>query len=315
MNALYFENALKAEGIKDSTIEGNLRSLKLFYSYLTEEGLTDIRDVTTHTILGFSLSLRTRDVLCNGKTQQGYASGTCSRILSSIHKYFSYLLRDGKILCSPFDGLDLSQRIVRHTRHAVDSATIVRFLESIDMQDALSLRDRAICELLYASAIRNSELRSLRMEDVDIHDKLLYLSATKNGESRIVPMSERSQFHLLEYVKHGRPQLAHRRSVHFFLSARGDQFGRNGVNKMLHRRLVDANMEDVPLTPHIFRHSCATHLLHSGAGIRHVQELLGHKSIKSTVVYTHFDIPGKRRMMKQYHPLENELFEEDILKN
>jgi len=305
-----FAAHLRASGCRESTVRRYGLYLSLFHRYLHTCRITDIREVTAEKIIQFRVYIRQLPVKRNAKKMRTYDHNSCIKTLSVVRRYFAWLVQDERILRSPFELIAGGEKRIQHLRNALSEKIIARFLDSITGNDALSIRDRCICELLYASAIRLGELVSLTLQDVDMSAHSLYLEKTKNGYARIIPVSARACAHLAAYWNSSRPFLANAKSTTFFVSKSGRPLSNSSVGKMLHKRLCEANMQDVPLTAHIFRHSCATHLLANGAGLRQVQELLGHRNIASTVGYTHFDLTHKRRLVKLYHPLENELYED-----
>lgn len=304
MNAEYFARKLKSEEYAPETVTMYCNYLKLFLKCIQK----DIRDVTAHDLFAFGTYLQKRKTRF-GKI--GYDSSTIQRVFSCLKRFFTYLVRDNKIMCSPFEGIDLNLQVCHRMRDALSLDIIMQFLESINGGDLYSLRDRAVCEMLYGTGMRLGELCNLHRKDVDLNGRVAYLKKTKNGHDRLVPLGSKVVLYLQNYCSQSFPSVL----PYFFLSNLGYKLSSGTVNYYIKKRLQAVKMQEVRLTAHIFRHSFATHMLQNGAQVRYVQEILGHESLESTVRYTHFDVTNKRKMMKIYHPLENELSDlyEDVI--
>jgi integrase/recombinase XerD len=161
-------------------------------------------------------------------------------------------------------------------------------------------RDKAMLELLYATGLRVSELVTLNLKDLNLEQRFI-LCQGKGGKERIVPFGHSAEKALREYLQKARPKLLKRDNPSLFLSSRGKAFTRQGFWKMLkgYARQVDLEKK---ISPHVLRHSFATHLLERGADLRSVQLMLGHSQITTTQIYTHVSRKHLREVYQKYHP-------------
>jgi integrase/recombinase XerD len=188
-------------------------------------------------------------------------------------------------------------------------------LDAITPDNPLSIRDRALFELLYATGIRNEESRSLTLERLDLSSRTIRVKG-KGGMERLVPIGEWVVPYLTEYLHAVRPKLAAAAfaehgnltstqfSNHLFVSKNGRPLTKNSLGYLLRRYAAKAGLPESGMHPHILRHACATHLLRAGADIRYVQELLGHASLNSTQIYTKVEISFLQKAHRKYHPRE-----------
>jgi integrase/recombinase XerD len=171
-----------------------------------------------------------------------------------------------------------------------------------DVTDVLGLRDRAILEVFYSTAARNSELCDLDLDAVFLSRGELHVRHGKGDKARVVPLGEEAQMWLAAYLERSRPHLvAHPGNTRVFLSCRGEPFVRQSLALLVKLMACEVGLV---VTPHDIRHACATHMLKRGAGLRHLQELLGHASPGTTQRYTRIDITDLRAIHRRYHPRE-----------
>jgi integrase/recombinase XerD len=178
---------------------------------------------------------------------------------------------------------------------------VLRLLELPDPSTPLGLRDRAILEILYACGLRASELCDLPRRALDLEQELVRVVG-KGRKERQVPLGGPARSALFEYLREGRPRLVRGSDTdRVFLNARGGALSRVGLWKILKKHGRQVGLAD-RLTPHVLRHSFATHLLIGGADLRVVQELLGHSSVATTQIYTHLDRDYVREQHLLHHP-------------
>lgn len=198
---------------------------------------------------------------------------------------------------------------VPHVPRALPRAVLTKaqarqILESVNTTNPLGYRDRTILETLYATAIRAAELRDLRTADVNLDDGLLRIIHGKGGKDRMVPLSRIATEMLRTYLAAVRPQLlGSRQSEWLFVSYRGEPLDKASLNKVVRGHARAAGIKTV-VTCHVWRHTCATHLLQAQANLRHVQELLGHTSLATTERYLRLSIADLQAAHRRFHPRE-----------
>ena len=170
--------------------------------------------------------------------------------------------------------------------------------------EAVIVRDRLLLELLYSCGLRSSEIRNLTLDNIDYRNELLTVFDGKGGKDRVIPVGSIAVSLMERYVSEARPILAKKKeNLLLFISRRGGILSANTLREVVLNSLSGAGIEK-RIRVHDLRHTCATHMLNSGADIRYVQELLGHKSLSSTQVYTHVAIDKLKKSHETFHPRE-----------
>ncbi|TPX03009.1 tyrosine recombinase XerC, partial [Schumannella luteola] len=244
-----------------------------------------------------------RDWVWRG-SQSGLAASTLGRRVSSARSFTAWLARRGVV--APDPGLRLrtpraGRRLPRVLTRAQMDALLERLQEAAAEGDPVALRDLAIIELLYASALRVSELVGLDLDDVDRTGRTVRVLG-KGAKERVVPYGAPAARALDDYLDRGRPALASAGSgPALLLGARGGRLGTRTVYELVARELHELPGSG-PAGPHALRHTAATHLLDGGADLRIVQELLGHASLATTQLYTHVSTERLRESYRLAHP-------------
>ena len=277
-------------GLSVNTIEAYRRDLIKFHSYLDRAGVVAQGPLTSETLTGFLQSMR--------KARLSRASSL--RCLSTIRGWFRYLMRELMIEENPTIGLAPISRGVRLPK-TLSKQDVSALLSLGPVPTPEDLRDRAMVELLYATGLRVSELVMAEVAQANL--EVGYLRVTgKGAKQRLVPMGEESRQLLRQYVTEARPQLLKRRaSRYLFVSRRGRPLTRQAFWKLLQRRAQRAGIAQV-ISPHMLRHSFATHLLEGGADLRSVQVMLGHTDIATTQIYTHIERGRLKLVHDKYFP-------------
>jgi len=206
------------------------------------------------------------------------------------------------VLVNPAEGLTSPRTVKSPPRHVLTVRQVHRLLLAPDVTDTLGLRDRAMLEVFYATGVRVSELIGLNTADVDLESDELHVRRGKGGKSRSVPMGKDASLWIGKYLERSRPDLLLKASEKaLFISCRGRRFDRANLARIVRTYGKQARIS-WRVTPHIMRHSFATHLIKGHASLRHVQEMLGHASLNSTQVYTHLDITDLKATHQRCHP-------------
>jgi integrase/recombinase XerD len=213
----------------------------------------------------------------------GREKSSQARSLSSIKSFFNYMLLENMIVTSPAEFVEAP----KSSRPLPDTLTVEEIdlmIGSIDASTPKGLRDRAILELLYSCGLRVSELCDMRIGDLFFGEGYIRVTG-KGNKQRLVPISSVARDRIQLYLE---TRERNRRQETLFLNNRGTQLTRVMIFTIIKQAAKRAGIEK-SISPHTFRHSFATHLLEGGAGIRQVQELLGHENISTTEIYTHLD--------------------------
>ena len=232
--------------------------------------------------------------------REGYSSRTVARHLTTLRSFYRFLLQEGRMqedatrfLRAPKQWRNLPKYLTREQ--------VSRLLAEPKLDPPNEERDRAMLEVLYASGLRVSELCGVKLSDVNL--SLGYLRATgKGGKTRMIPLGQKAQEAIREYQGCARGRLlGSRPSPYLFVTARGGPLTRQGFWKRLGLYRLRAGI-DAKLSPHVLRHSFATHLLEGGADLRSIQAMLGHADIATTEIYTHVVRPRLREIVDRHHP-------------
>ncbi len=223
-----------------------------------------------------------------------YEKRTIARRLSSLRSFFKFLHREGHIKRNPISTVS-TPKIDKKLPAFLDAASVTRLIESADTSDVYGLRDRAIMEVLYSSGIRVSELVGLNINDVDLIGGIVKVMG-KGHKERISPIGGMASDSLRKY-------LAKRsgKSGALFLNKSGGRLRDRSVRRIIDKHILKISFKE-KISPHTLRHSFATHLLERGADLRSVQELLGHKNLSTTQIYTHVTAEKLKAVYDKTHP-------------
>lgn len=284
-----FENFLISEGDELNTIRSYTYDLLQLENFLIARKKILI-DTTIDDLRNFI-----HDVF-----DAGLSPTSINRKISSIKAFYRFLIYNRTIKYNPASDLELL-KVGRKLPLILSIDEVVAIIESADEKTPLGLRNRACLELLYAAGLRISELLGLKITDMDLDNDLLNVFG-KGNKQRIVPFGKKAEKAIDEYMTFGRPLILKKRSSPFLvLNARGKFMSRMGFLKILRKYRIKAGIKK-RVTPHMFRHSFATHLLEAGADLRTVQELLGHADISTTQIYTHVDREYLKEIYRSHHP-------------
>lgn len=284
-------------GLAENSIAAYKRDLHRLANFLQSEEV-ELDDVDSKTLQSFQNSLRAEKL----------SPSSISRILSTMRTFFRYLSRE-KGTVDPTTELGKSKQ-VRRLPKALTVAEIVSMIEAAYREgNPVSIRDRALLELLYGSGARISEIVNLDLSDVHPFAKEGFQIETlkllgKGGKERIVPLGSFASAALQEYLTRTRPLLvlnSSKKTNALFLNQRGTRLSRQSAWQFVLNAAKAAGVAG-KVSPHVFRHSYATHLLDGGADIRVVQELLGHASVTTTQIYTLITIDKVRETYSLAHP-------------
>ncbi|MEN8207083.1 MAG: site-specific tyrosine recombinase XerD [Pseudomonadota bacterium] len=234
------------------------------------------------------------------RVNDGAKPRTTARLLSSMRRFYRYLIREGQLREDPSVRID-TPRIGRPLPDTLSESEVEALLDAPDELDTLGLRDRAMLELLYACGLRVSELVGMTTDQASLTQGVVRLVG-KGSKERLVPMGEEAVDWLQYYLDESRPELAAGSSVkQLFITRRGKGMTRQAFWYRIRHYAVKSGINK-PLSPHTLRHAFATHLLNHGADLRVVQMLLGHSDLSTTQIYTHVARERLKELHAQHHP-------------
>jgi integrase/recombinase XerD len=249
-------------------------------------------------------ALREQDLegYCNQLRRAKRAETSIARSVASIRGWFAYLVVEGHLASDPSVRLRGGRR-GRSLPKPLGEDEVAALLDSIPAVTPIDLRDRALLELLYGTGARVSEVVGIGLGDLDFDEGLILVTG-KGSKQRLVPMGSTLTSALRDYLgARGRDSFPDaRKDARLFLNARGGALSRQGVDLIIDKRALPVGIERSRISAHVFRHSCATHMLAHGADIRVVQELLGHVSISTTQIYTAVAVTSLKREYHNAHP-------------
>lgn len=277
-------------GLATNTVEAYRRDLFRLQQHLLMHRLRMNDVVSSQVIRSFLAALK----------QESLAASSVARILSAMRGWYRFLVRERVLEGSPLREVAVARRPVRLPK-TLTRPEVTALLELPVRDRVEDQRDRVMVELLYASGLRVSELVGLTLSQVDLNLGCLRVVG-KGTKERLVPMGQTAQDLLREYLDHIRPVLLKRRSTRvLFVSRRGQGLTRQACWKLLLQRARRAGIAK-SISPHMLRHSFATHLLEGGADLRAVQTMLGHADIATTQIYTHVERSRLKHVHKQFFP-------------
>lgn len=275
------------------------RVLPVLFAHLEERGITDVRALTEGDLVSFLRSVEgTRNRRGNPFTE-GQRTGW----LAVLRSFFGLLEERHLILTNPAAGLRL-RRAERLPPPVLSEAKARRLMAAPFAGSRIGQRDRAILELLYGTGLRLGECLRLDLPDVDLYEGQVLVKSGKGKKDRVVPLLGGAAKAMDLYLADVRPWLVRSpREEAVFLSRDGDRLSRTGLQARLRNYGEGIGLKN-RLRPHVLRHTCATHLLQGGADIRHVQQLLGHRELRTTAIYTRVEVSDLREMLSRSHPRE-----------
>lgn len=287
----------------EETVSGYRAGLSCFAIYLEVVGADRIQDVTPELLEGFAY------YLYSARTEEGgaYSPFTVTGYFSGIRCFFAWLAAVGVILADPTRRLENPKRPLTLPRNLVTPEEVARLFDAPNLSTALGYRDRAVMELIYATGVRTKELRFLDVADVDFQDRTLRVRMGKPKKERFVPLLSPVAAILAEYLKGPREALAKWRPEEpaLFVTKRSTRLS-HGVPSEIVARYRAAACIEKPVTPLALRHAMATHLLAAGVSIRHIQELMGHRSVETTTIYAKVTPVDLQAQLSRFHPRQKE---------
>jgi tyrosine recombinase XerC len=296
------------EGLPPGEIAGQLDQFLRF--------LSDIRGASAHTVDAYRRDLgeyldhiATRDVRDGTRDavrsfmgqlfRRGLARSTMARKISAVRSFCRYRVREGFLDANPCDGIP-APRLSQRTPRFLSLEETLSLLDTPSGSRVIDLRDAALWETLYSSGMRVSEMAGLNLSDWDSAGHTIRVRG-KGRKERIIPLGQKASEKLERYLR-ATERWPHRREEEpVFLSSRGTRLGVRGIQRRLEKRIQACGLHN-GISPHVLRHSFATHLLDGGADLRAIQEMLGHESLETTQRYTHVTLDRLLEVYDSAHP-------------
>lgn len=297
-----FKRYMETRGYSEKTLEAYGYGLKRFMEYLEKEHIEDLRKINKKFILDYQKEIN----------HQGGAVETRAIKIRSVKRLFEYLVDRNQLLINPTEGVIA----VPGEKRKIGTVLTMEEMNTLLLQPNLSvsshIRDRAMMEVLYSTAIRSNELLNLHVYDVDLKDKVLFIRKGKGGRQRVVPLGKNACKYLREYIEKVRPRQAKKnpKERKLFLNVSGKEMTWKATRDRIQVYRNQAGIKK-RFSLHVFRRTCATHMLQKGADIRYVQKLLGHKYLKTTEVYTKVLPVDVKKVHNKTHPNTGKEDEED----
>ena len=281
----FLENEKK---VSTNTLQSYKRDITQFEKYV-EENQVDYTKVDEKEIKEYLEYLQ----------EIGKKSSTVSRNLASIRSFYQYLVRNKKVLVDPTNNVQ-APKIEKRVPSILTASEVELLLEQPQNVDLKGIRDKAMLEFAYATGMRVTEIISLNLEDVNFEEA--YVSCKTGTKQRNIPLGTLSLKALKTYVEDARPYIIKDDGVKaLFVNVNGKRLTRQGFWKIVKYYKEQAHITK-DITPHVLRHSFATHLLQNGADLKAIQTMLGHSDISSTQVYMQFQDEGLKNIYKNTHP-------------
>ena len=280
---------LQAErGASRNTLAAYRRDLRDFHGFLGPRRRP--ADIGPDEIVAYVERLR----------QRGLKPASVARRLSALRGFYRHLVREGDLRRDPTEHVDLPHPS-RPLPKALSKSDALALVECVDLSRPRGVRDRALLELLYATGMRASECLALRLDDLNLTAGYIVCTG-KGNKQRLVPVGTEALARARVYLRDVRPLYALHRDVgRLFLNPRGGALSRQSLWTIVRGAAITAGIRK-RVSPHVLRHSFASHLLEGGADLRSVQVMLGHADIATTQIYTHLPTSALRRMYERFHP-------------
>ena len=300
-----FKEYLESCRFSDRTVETYGRYAKRFCAFIETyyPRIPSFDKITKDIILDY------QSYLTQYKDRNGrhLSNATQNLALKALRKLFCYLIKRDMILRDPTAVVSFAKEEQRLIRNILSEKEMFDLLEKTQPREAISIRNRAIVELFYATGMRTSELCNLRVHDIDLKEQTAAIINGKGGKSRLLPIGQYAAFYIQLYLEKARKRMLKGKRDdpgYLFLSQRGNPFDRSTINKTVIKSVTRDMKLKKPISAYSFRHSAASHMLANKVDIMYIAKMLGHASLNTTQKYLHVEIGDLKRMHSLYHPRE-----------
>ncbi|ASG67219.1 tyrosine recombinase XerD [Francisella halioticida] len=283
----FLDNLWLEHGLSQNTISSYRTDLKFLQNYFSKVDLVSLDFEQLYAFISY-------------RSKNGYSSRSNARMISTLRKFYAWLVRTGHTQNNPTAKL-IMPKLAKSLPKDMTESDIETLLQAPDLTQDIGIRDRAMLELMYATGLRVSELVGLDVESVDVNIGVIQVLG-KGSKERIVPMGEYALEFLQKYLTESRSNLAKSfKEKAIFISQHSKRMTRQSFWHRIKNYALTAGIS-TEISPHTLRHAFATHLLNHGADLRSVQLLLGHSSVSTTTIYTHISQNRLQEIYQKHHP-------------
>lgn len=276
--------------------------VRQFFKYMGEMGLTDLAGLNPADIRDYQTHLWEKA----SERGRPYSASAQNNALQGVRVLFRVMKGEGYLTSDPTKDIPRARLPKRLPRSVLTQGEMRKLLNAPNVHTVLGYRDRALMELMYSTGLRRSEVEALKVEEVDFEGGYVRVNNGKGNKDRVVPLGRIAQKYLENYLKVIRPKLEKDPQERgLFLGQYGNPLTDDVIWRMVKQYGRKAKITK-NVSPHTFRHTCATLMMKNKANLRHIQELLGHSSLLSTQVYTSVSIADLKEAHRKYHPRERE---------
>jgi len=284
----YLDYLTVEKGLSKNSVSSYARDLRHFGHWLQDEGI-EIGEVERLQIVRYFQALRSA----------GISARSVARALAAIRGFYRFGVTEKYLKTDPTENIE-NPKLWATLPKTIPHDDVEALLAAPDRSTTLGLRDAAMLELLYATGLRVSELVRIRIDEL-VMDAGFLRTIGKGSKERIVPFGDQARDAIISYLEKARPELDRKGDPSLFLTVRGRPMSRQMFWKTITKHARDAGVRS-HISPHVLRHSFATHLLENGADLRSVQMMLGHSDISTTQIYTHISRARLKKIYESYHP-------------
>lgn len=287
-----FENWLRTEKrYSEHTVKSYKTDISQFQNFLSDRYQVDkIENCETNYIKSWIIEI----------SEQGMSSRSLSRKITALNTYFRFLIIEGKVKSNPAKSIKAPKSPVHIVKY-LEEEDLAKLLNEFEFEETFEgQRDQLVFELLYGTGIRLSELIGLKLGDIDLNSLSLKVIGKRNKE-RMIPINISLKNQLIKYLKIRKNEFSGSIVDELLLTSKGNKLYPMFVYRLVKRNL-DSQQSKVNVSPHVLRHSFATHLMNRGADINAIKELLGHANLAATQIYTHTNIGRLKEVFRQTHP-------------
>jgi integrase/recombinase XerD len=300
----------RAAHLSGWTVFAYVERLRYFFLWFQEKykNARHLTDINRQMLSDYQMHLWKAESAKGGKL----SLATHRARMEALLRFTGWMARREMILMDPGAGFEIPKRERRLPRNYLTQKEMNRLLSACDLTTHLGLRNRAILETMYSTGLRNMELRNLRLQDLNREQGYLTVRAGKGGKDRVAPIGKAALHYIDLYLEKTRPVFTEKRerTELLFVNRHGEKMHQDTLNSFISDLARKARIKR-HISAHALRHTCATQMLRGRADIRFIQELLGHRSLASTQIYTRVEIADLKRIHQQCHPREKEPPEEE----